>query len=151
MHNGRISWFWILAGMFLSVISTGCGSVSALPGDYADTALIFGKGGGFTGQQTEYLMLKNGQVFAKDQSSGTYIRKGGVSRQTAQQAFHNFRLLGFDQYVLNTPGNTYSYIIFQDPEEKCQLTWGDPGNPVPPDLQKYHRTLFEITQRLDAL
>ncbi|MBK6930002.1 MAG: hypothetical protein IPH12_03750 [Saprospirales bacterium] len=109
-------------------------------------ALYFGNGGGFTGAETAYALLENGQLFKwADKASGAEVLTG-FSRKAARKLFESAQ----KQEVLKTefmhPGNMYSFIeLHQNGREFHRIAWGDRDHPVDPKIKELHEALMQLT------
>lgn len=106
--------------------------------------LSFGQGGGFTGVETTYTLLENGQLFTFTSASPDARELPSARRKTAHQLFETAEDLGLLQTDFMYPGNLYSFIEFQDDGQKRRLAWGDPAHPVDPKIKAFYEQLIQL-------
>lgn len=119
---------------------------------YEGDKLVFGNGGGFTGQYDTYTLLDNGQLFRSENASGT----GGsqmlpLDERTTQQMFTNFEKLGLHKMILRDPGNLTYYVARLRGDSEHRLIWGG-NNQQPLDIvEQYYLTLYRLASRQDKM
>ncbi len=116
------------------------------PDDTKKDFLIFGNGGGFTGQVTKYYLTKDGDVY--QQSGDTTELRGTVIKSVSAQIFTNFNSLGLNQLSINEPGNRYFFVELKEGNSKVSLTWGkEPlGNK---NLEIFYKVLMNSVKSLN--
>ena len=106
--------------------------------------LSFGRGGGFTGVETTYTLLENGQLF-KSVSKGPEPEEiPGAKRKAAKKLFETAETLGLLQTDFMYPGNTYSFIEFHDDGQQRRIAWGDAAHPVDPKIKEFFEQLIQL-------
>lgn len=112
-----------------------------LPDDW----LRFGSGGGFTGVETTYTLLENGQLFqANSQGKGT-TELPPCKRRDANKLFESAEKLGLLQLDFQHPGNTYQFMEFQDDGQSRRIAWGDREHPVDEKIKALYDQLIALT------
>lgn len=107
----------------------GCTGQKYTPGNLPDKQLHWGYGGGFAGQETAFILLENGQIFRREGMGGNVQEIKGTKRKTAKALFSLFRS-DLKKYDFNHPGNTYSYVQWQEGSAIHRVAWGDERFPV---------------------
>jgi len=100
--------------------------------------LQWGSGGGFTGKETSYVLLKNGQIF-KREMAGTPMESPKTKSKTAAAIFKAAEALDFSKLESNHPGNIYSFVAWKDGDIARRIGWADAAYPAHPQ----GKTLFE--------
>lgn len=73
--------------------------------------LHFGAGGGFSGVETDYMLLENGQIFMREGVGKPYQTLGKIKPKIARDFFAKAKV--YENVQLNQPSNTYQYISVQ--------------------------------------
>ncbi len=115
--------------------------------DGGQPELIFGSSGGFAGKTEKFKLLPDGQIFEKSMSSDTYQPVGSFEKDIAQQFFDNYTTLGFDELVLDDPGNMTYFIIIKQGDRKKKLAWGGMNKSMPEQLDIYYRNFMKLKKR----
>lgn len=121
------------------------------PRDYVGRQLVFGKGGGITGEVVAYHLFQNGIVFkGKGLAEKTYDKLGKISPEITTQIFDNYNMLNLKDISFTHPGNIYYFIESKSGSVDHKITWGDPEHTVPKnailfyDLFEYQITNLKI-------
>jgi hypothetical protein len=117
----------------------------ALPDASAQSEyLVFGKGGGISGEVTQYRILNNGKVY-----KGTgmvdilYAQKGKIGKSNAKKIYADLKHIPDTSF--HHPGNIYYFIQYPGDTSDVRITWGDPAYPVPETLSELYRsTLVKV-------
>ena len=105
--------------------------------------LLWGSGGGFTGKETSYVLLKNGQIF-KREMAGEPVELPKTKSKTAAAIFKTAETLDFSKLESNHPGNIYSFMSWNEGDIVRRIVWGDAAYPANSEV----KALFE---RLNGL
>jgi hypothetical protein len=73
--------------------------------------LHFGEGGGFTGKETDYVVLENGQIFIKEPFDKVYKEIGKIKAKEAKVYYKQVAV--YQRVAINKPSNAYSFIALQ--------------------------------------
>ncbi len=85
--------------------------------------LHFGMGGGFTGQQTIYFLLSNGQIFKQKDIDGKKFESiGQIKKTAAKQMFE--RCNNYQKVKLDRPSDMNHFIGIQNDSLKFNWQWG---------------------------
>ena len=144
----RKSLFLLFITLISSLLLLECKTQDYTPYDYDGEVLIFGKGGGFTGQSIEYSLLSNGQLFMNTHKEGNVTELKRVEKSVAKQIFSNFHSLGFGDLDVNKPGNTYYYLGFRHDGKAHKIQWGAHDYKTPQTLKIYFSNLMAIVKSL---
>lgn len=122
------------------------------PETYTGAKLVFGNGGGFTGQYETYTLLDNGALFVGDGTAGSgLVQALPLDKATTTQMFSNFSALGLDKMIVRDPGNLSYFVERQIGDTKHRLTWGGSNQQVPEVVQKYYLNLYKLARRQKAM
>lgn len=94
--------------------------------------LTFRWGGGFTGQTKEYVLLPNGQLFARRSVlSELPLREyEPLDKRVAEDLFDTYEELGFGELGYDDPGNMTYTVALATATDSTAITWG--GSRVQP-------------------
>jgi hydroxymethylpyrimidine pyrophosphatase-like HAD family hydrolase len=108
-----------------------------------DTAkqLIFGSGGGFSGQVIEYTLLENGRLMRTNSLTKESTSLKALSKQEAQTYFKQAAKLNLEALEFKHPGNMYYFIRLNDGEKQQEVVWGDNSHPAPAQVQGLYQKL----------
>jgi len=115
-------------------------SAPELPG----AQLRFGHGGGFTGVETTFILLDNGQLFKFASKAPQPLEIAGARRKIAGKLFDTAQSLGLLQLDFMHPGNTYTFIEFQNNGQQRRIAWGDQEHPVDPNIKALYDQLTQL-------
>lgn len=94
--------------------------------DYKNNIISFGSGGGFTGEETIYSLLENGQIFvSKGLVTKTTNLHSTISKKEAKALFEKALKIDFTKESINAPSNKYYTLSFGKYNEAKQLIWGN--------------------------
>lgn len=131
--------------LFLVIFSAfliECKTQDYTPYDYDGEILVFGKGGGFTGQSIEYSLLSNGQIFSGTQKEGIVDELRRIDKKEVNQIFANYHTFDFNSLDINKPGNTYYYLTFRSEGSDHKIQWGAHDFKTPETLKIYFSNLM---------
>lgn len=93
------------------------------PDQLPPVQLQFGNGGGFTGIETTYTLLENGQVFKQSSIDSTTTNLPSLKPKTAKALFAQLEAIGFDTLKVNQPGNLYQFIHSKQDTISHRVVW----------------------------
>lgn len=112
--------------------------------EYKDNIISFSTGGGFTGEETTYYILENGQL---------YVEKGVVEKSTklfstlskkeTKVLFEKASKLNWSKQI-NASGNIYHTIAFGKYNESKKIIWGNNQESPSEDILKFYTELNSI-------
>ncbi|HAD10797.1 MAG TPA: hypothetical protein DCF33_00005 [Saprospirales bacterium] len=100
--------------------------------------LRWGSGGGFVGKETAHILCDNGQIFARDMM-GAITKSGRTKSANAKTLFKTAETLS--KLDFQHPGNTYSFLEWQDGDMVRRIVWGEKGIPVDKSVQDLYNQL----------
>lgn len=140
----------ILAGLIISLLFS-CKTYG--PDDLPDRHLHFGKGGGFTGMTTEYMLLPNGQLFIREgrAGSGEWKELEKVNKTAAKSLYHDWE--NNEQFKENVrePGNMYYFITMKKDSLEYRQSWGASGYRPDESLKSFYRRAVDLVKTSDVV
>ena len=123
-------------GLLICCLLFSCKATKYTPKDYPDIQLIFGEGGGISGQVNEYHLFENGILFkGKGMVDKTYEKIGKISTTKASQFFANYNALDVEMIEFDHPGNIYKFIEWKKGDQRHRITWGAMDHQVDKNVQ----------------
>lgn len=121
----------IVLNILILIICTSCKSTMSTPRDYKGIQLVFGKGGGITGEVVAYHLFENGIVFkSQGLAEKAYDKFGKISPEMTTQIFDNYHTLNLEGISFTHPGNIYYFIEWKKGNASHKITWGDSEHKV---------------------
>jgi hypothetical protein len=127
----------LLLGILLFIYTPGCRVQRTTPDTHTGRQLSFGNGGGFTGAESAYVLLDNGQLFGVD----SYVPLKQLSRTITRQLFDKADELQLSQLAFSHPGNIYYFIGLVEKNSTHRITWGDSGQQAPGEVENFYHQL----------
>lgn len=116
---------------------------------YTKNMISFSTGGGFTGVETIFTLLENGQVFS---ASGLDPKKtvafGQLPTKTAKAFFEKANQINWTKEPLNDPGNIYHTLSFGTNGNAVKQVWG--GGKATPS-KEITDLYYELSNTINAL
>lgn len=109
-----------------------------------------GKGGGFTGDYTEFILNENGKVYKYDFKYDREVYYKTLEKADLVYFLGEIEKLSLDGIDINQPGNISYYIdvrIGQNSQNK--IVWGDPLYYPPKNLVEFHKEIFSKLQEFE--
>ena len=101
--------------------------------------IVFGKGGGISGEITGYRLYRNGNVYKG--SGNSDLNFESISRIKRSAARKIIREVGsFQQVPFTHPGNIYYFIALSGKDSLVKYTWGHADFTVPDPLGTVYRS-----------
>jgi hypothetical protein len=144
IQHMRILYF-ALALFSVSALSNQCKHPRYTADNLPDEYLRFGNGGGFTGVETTYTLLENGQLFKATTAAPQAVELKSCKRKTADDLLDTAEALGVLKLDFTHPGNIYKFIECTDDGQTRRITWGDSGHPVDEKIQALYDQLVQLT------
>jgi len=95
------------------------------PEQFSKNIISFSSGGGFTGAETIYTILENGQVFS---SSGLDTKKftllSALPKKQVKAIFEKTLQINWAKDAINDPGNIYHTLSFGTTKDMKKQVWG---------------------------
>jgi len=114
------------------------------PVDFPEERITFGSGGGIAGFVTEYVLLKNGQLFMKKTTDEQYQALDRVDKDQVEQIFKNYEFLNIGSVQHDHPSNMYRFIQFDQKDAQHKITWGDANMPVEKNVDLLYGILNQL-------
>ncbi len=106
--------------------------------------ITYGSGGGFSGYYTEYVLLKNGQLFQKLKQGQDLIELEPITKRKAKALFEKCEELNLTTMDHQQPDNYSHYIEVTTTEHTNKVTWGKKEDPISGDIKEFFRELKEL-------
>jgi len=103
--------------------------------------LVFGSGGGITGEVNTYTMLENGQVFYRSSLIDEHKELKSIAKKEAVAAFEKINDLHLSAIDFDHPGNLYYFIEEVNGDEKNRVTWGSTNHSVDEKCEALYKEL----------
>ena len=131
----------ILLFILFLVVFFSCKSqqytIDALP----DKQLIFGRGGGISGEVNTYTLLENGQVFYNNSLTKENSEIKSLSKKEAISCFQKMDSLKLSEMNFDHPGNLYYFLEEVNGEERYRVTWGSNDYEVSSECKDFYKEL----------
>jgi len=141
-------YIFLLFSIIVGTSSSGCRAQRITPETYTGKQLIFGNGGGFTGAESAYVLLDNGQLFitthANNKLTTTYTRLKKLSDKITRQLFSKAAELQIEQSAFSHPGNMYYFIGLKSKQITHRITWGDHQHKAPDGVDNLYHQLAAL-------
>ncbi|MBN2610212.1 MAG: hypothetical protein JXB00_01510 [Bacteroidales bacterium] len=113
--------------------------------DARETYIVFGSGGGFTGQVTAFKLYKNGKILkGTGKAEVTYHEYAKLKKSVAKNVFNELNNENFVSF--REPGNMYYFISYTYKKKEVNYTWGASSFDPPELLQGiFHRLMSEVS------
>lgn len=118
------------------------------PENLPDRHLHFGKGGGFTGMTTEYMLLPNGQLFIREgrAGSGEWKALEQVEKATATALYRTWENNELFKETVQQPGNLYYFITMKKDSLEYRQSWGANGYQPDAALKLFYQRAVDLTK-----
>jgi len=144
-HKYSYMRFQIFIALIL-LMCVSCKTQHKTPYDFEGQQIIFGQGGGFTGQVVEYTLLENGQLFTGTNQEGFVDELSKLDKKLVKQIFSMCKKYGFEDLKIDNPANQYYYFITKDGEKMNKVLWGVGDKEVPKELKILFGNLKNLTK-----
>jgi len=135
---------FVLVLLGLLALSNQCKHPKYTADNLPDEYLRFGNGGGFTGVETTYTLLENGQLFKSTTAAPQVVALKNCLCKTAKQLFETAESLGLEKMDFAHPGNIYSFIEYTDDGKTNRVTWGSREHPVDEKIKGLYEQLVQM-------
>ncbi|MEM8897875.1 MAG: hypothetical protein AAGC85_07210 [Bacteroidota bacterium] len=145
LMNFRLSTIFLLIGLF-SFMGMTCKLTHYDPEVYKKPVILFGEGGGFSGKETTYALIKKGYLFKKV-GTEEYELVRTVPVERCQAIFKQVK--GLSPTILKTQqaGNMYQFMEVEVEKETYRMIWGNEGKKVDPKLKTLYKELIALYQQ----
>lgn len=132
---------FLLAILVSGFLFSGCSSQNILK-NYNDQKIVFGDGGGFTGQVKTYHLDNIGNLSMTESLSNDQLQLKKVKKSELKKIFEKLSEIDLCHSTFNHPGNRYYFIKQEGEKDSCGVVWGDPGHQVPDKIQELYNLLM---------
>lgn len=112
----------ILSSFLVSFVS--CKSQQYTLDELPETQLIFGSGGGVTGEVSTYTILENGQVFYTNSFTKEKKEMKSIRKKEVTACYEKMQALQLSNMDFDHPGNRYYFLEEVNGDERHRVTWG---------------------------
>lgn len=113
--------------------------------DYKNNIISFSSGGGFTGIETSYFILENGQVYTSTGVAANTITKfTTISKKQTKSLFEKAAKIDWLKPAVNDPGNIYYTLSFGKNNEMKKQIWGNKQQNPSQDILDFYTELNKI-------
>jgi hypothetical protein len=131
--------------LFTFYIFSSCHSTQGLE-KATDNVIIFGSGGGFTGQVNEYMLDAKGSLKIKERNKSEMTSLPSLKPSLVKKLFKQLRVIQFDTISFKHPGNMYCFIKTSKSGVLHEVIWGDPRYPVSAEIKQFYELLISTTK-----
>jgi hypothetical protein len=124
-------------------LTVGCQKKTIPMDKMPDSQIIFGNGGGFTGEIKEYHLLNDGRIVNKGLNDTIYNVLSRIGKTKATACFEDCKKMKLNTMKFSEPGNRYYFIAVKEagkPENR--IVWGDNEQPVLDDIKSLYKNLM---------
>lgn len=134
----------------LPLLFTACKTTKYTPDKLPVRQIVFGDGGGFTGIETSYTLLENGQLFKQVGVEGSMQGLKSIKSKDAKALFDKVNSLQLFKLDIEKPGNMYYFLRQVTDHLDSRVTWGA-GDYMPPQgLVTVFKELRAIAKQQEA-
>lgn len=121
-----------------------CKAQEFTPENYPKGQLIFGTGGGFTGNVKTYTLLENGQVFFHNSLNKQTKNLGVADKQAVKKAFKRVKEANFLEIKHNEPGNLYRFMEYKLKETSNRVVWAEGQSAMQNSVPSIYKQLLSL-------
>lgn len=133
-----------LLGGCLLALQPRCSPKQAQISTQDSLQLVFGRGGGITGEETGYVLLGNGHLLEVSRLLQDTTELATIDASTTQRMFDALETLDMAQLDFQHPGNLYYFIRQKQVGTTMQVVWGDPSYTPPAAVKQFYDTLKNL-------
>jgi hypothetical protein len=111
-----------------------------------EKAILFGNGGGFTGQVIEYVLDEHGTFMRNDKLTSEVTILTSLKKSEIKKLFKELDAMHFDTINFKHPGNTYYFIKSTNSTGTHEVVWGNPDNMPPAEVLQLYDLLLSKTK-----
>lgn len=142
--------FLIFSLLSLTLYFSACKSQVYSADQLPDQQLLFGSGGGFTGEVTEYILLENGQIFKKSSLKNSMTEIGHIKKRVAKKLLKEVAGLQLEKTAIRQPGNMSYFVCLKNGNTEYRSVWGSPNYQVDSTLEVVHKKLMAAANTAQA-
>ncbi|HEY9115505.1 MAG TPA: hypothetical protein VIN10_12470 [Bacteroidales bacterium] len=129
----------------VAFLLTSCHSSKNL-NSTSEKVILFGNGGGFTGQVIEYILDENGTFMKNDKLKSELTIMSTLKKSEIRKLFKELESIQFDTINFKHPGNTYYFIRSNTDNTSHEVVWGEPDNLPPTGVIQLYDLLISKTK-----
>ena len=134
---------------YLSIIMTfivvGCSSQNGLA-KYGNTEIVFGSGGGYSGQVIEYRINTDRMLSSTNSLTKETKTIGKLSKKVTKHLYDELNRLKLPLIDYNKPGNMSHFVKQSKGNKESKVVWGDISEDIPKDVKAYYNLLMSIVK-----
>jgi hypothetical protein len=132
--------------LILMMIFSGCSTQGKLK-EYNGTKIIFGRGGGYSGQEYSYTLYPDGNITLYDNISGQQTKITRLTKKKTVDLFEKMDQIMLPGIEFNHPGTEY-YFIRQVRKNKTQnIVWGARRPQIPERYSVFYDSLMLLVRQ----
>lgn len=140
-HKKKKTYFFLL--LIFTLILHSCASLPPATNTYVKRYCV-GKGGGFTGDYTEFSFSEDGKVYKRDFVYERDVYYKDLPPLDLEYFLQKINSLGIQSAELNTPGNMSKYIEIRENETSInKLVWGANNFYAPKEITSLFEELYQ--------
>ncbi len=134
----------ILLMIGLMALVQSCATPQYTADKLPERKILFGRGGGFSGVETTYILLENGQFWQQEGIASSPVALPSVPRSQAGSLFDKAEAHFFGEVSLNDLGNTYSFVGLEMKDRRSRIAWTGELPPLDPAFSDLIQDLFSL-------
>jgi hypothetical protein len=127
----------------LTFIIPGCQSQNGLS-EYENTEIVFGSGGGYSGQIIEYSIGTDRVITSTNSLTKETKTIGKLSKKETKALYDGLSELKLPLVNYNKPGNMSYFVKQVKGNKEAKVVWGDINNDYPKNIKAYYDLLMSI-------
>ncbi len=131
--------------LVLLMIFSGC-SIQRNLKEYADTIIIFGRGGGYSGQEYTYTLYPDGNIILEDNISREQIAITRLSLKKTLDLYEKMDQIMLPGIEFNHPGTEYYFIRQVRGDKTYRVVWGARSPEVPDRYREFYDELMILIE-----
>ncbi len=131
-------------GLILSLLFQSC--ISHKPVDplaHKGRSVILGHGGGFAGDEEEYRLLDNGQLYHRALLNEPFKLTKAKTKKRAEKWITTFDSLSTLHSSFNNPGNTYKFVVFKKDTIENRVVWSKMNEQPDEKITTFYQQFLE--------
>lgn len=130
--------------LLLAIITVACKTKKYTKNTLPVQQLIFGSGGGFTGEVQTYILLNNGQLFYISSLTKDTTEQISIKAQEARKLFKQVSSINLKVNGFRHPGNMYYFIRERKRDTTYSASWGSASFTPPATVTDFYKSLNQI-------
>lgn len=133
--------YFLYSILSLFLIVVACSSQEGLS-QYDDIQIVFGSGGGFSGQEMQYTLDNSGNITLYDNLSKKTTEVTKIKKKKTKTTFDELDTMNELMMDFNHPGNMYYFVKRVKGTKEEKIVWGDNTHQAPAEIQEYYNLLM---------